>query len=122
MNDEQPKLRKRSEVGRSKQASLEIAPSTSEAPETAAVPKGFAGAADAGMEDIGAFVTAVRAEGFQLTLVHAAGWGTERRNAVRKWLVTKNPATIPDYLAEKKPVEAKTLDERMADIKSERSD
>ena len=62
-------------------------------------PAGFAGAGTGLDEDIGAFVRAVKAEGFAVTLVQAAQWGTETRNEVRRWLTTKNRASLPACLA-----------------------
>jgi hypothetical protein len=50
------------------------------------------------MEDISAFVIALKNAGFGVSLIVAAQWGTSVRSEIRKWLVTKNPATIPPVL------------------------
>jgi hypothetical protein len=94
-----PPLRKRSEVGRKpqQQTIAEVVANPPAPPVEVEPAKPNAVGAD-GMEKISEFVGAVRKAGFDLSLIVAAQWGVEIRNAIRTWLVTKNPATIPAQL------------------------
>lgn len=96
---EPQRLRKRSEAGKSNEASVpNLAAKLAATALVDGFPKGFAGAGIGTEEDIGAFASALVDCGFQVSLVEAAKWGTSGRNEVRKWLTTKNMKSLPAQL------------------------
>jgi hypothetical protein len=114
---DQPRIRKRSELGRAKPRVSAEALTASVAEEAAKVfgeadtsaakvaqpsayPVGFAGSGDGVDENISAFTDALNKAGFGVTLLQTAAWGRAQRDLVRAWLISKDLSRVPACLVE----------------------